>query len=395
MKRKYAVIILILSMLFNSGCWNRVEPEEIALIMMVGFERDEEGDGLKIFVQSANPPKVGSSEEGGGGSQGESTWAASATGRTVTEALNNLAKKSTRLVDLSHMGIVLFSEDLAREGIAPLMDFFDRERQSRLITQPMVVEGDLQRVMEADFVTEETAASALTRLHVVAREELAVSLEIPFRVILNRLSQPGWEIVMPRLREVEPQEGEPPPETPMEIDGLAVFKKDRMMGWLNSAETRGYNWIVGRITRPIYVFESPTRQGEEISVQVHQSSTRLEAVTRGEEVAVIVNAVVEGRIEETTSDEEFLSAQSELIDSMNRRLGQAVRNDIQAALKKSQKEFESDIFGFGNLIYRTRFQEWEKLENRWDEIFPDLQVEVYVKAEVRRSGLVKDPLIIR
>lgn len=405
--RWLGALCLALHLFILPGCWNRVEPEDLALVLMLGFQREGGTGEIQVTVQAANPLQMAAGEEGGGGgSPGNPTWVASAAGPTISGAVKNLNRKSTRAINLTHTEVILLCQDLAREGIIPLIDFLERERKTRAIARIFLVEGDLRRAMETGFPMEEMGATGITHHFEVALDETAVTGDIPLRVMFNRLSQPGFEIVLPRLqvRQGEPGDresgGGPGGQgeqvgMPLEVSGLAAFHKDRMVGWLDARETRGYNWIRNEMTIPVYYFPSPTRVGELVAVEIHQSSSRMEARVRGEEVTITVTAVVEGRVQETTSPEERLSTQSEVVDILNRRLAREVRDDIQAALQKSQEGLKTDIFGFGNLVYRTRPRDWDRLGSRWEEIYPEIQVEVQVEAAVRRTGLIKDPLQIR
>ncbi|HOL16241.1 MAG TPA: Ger(x)C family spore germination C-terminal domain-containing protein, partial [Bacillota bacterium] len=65
---------------------------------------------------------------------------------------------------------------------------------------------------------------------------------------------------------------------------------------------------------------------------------------------------------------------------------------IEDILSRAQ-ELKSDIFGFGNLIYRKNPRLWEKIGPRWDEeIFPRLKIDLKVNFVILRAGLIKDPL---
>ncbi|RQD72907.1 MAG: Ger(x)C family spore germination protein [Candidatus Syntrophonatronum acetioxidans] len=391
----FLVILILILFINNTGCWNRVEPEDLTLVLMMGIEREEEKGDMKLTVQAANPMQGGAEEEGDSGNQEKPYWVVSATGPTLRAAVKNLNKKSTREINLTHMEILLLSEELAREGIEPVLDFLQRGRESRFIIQPMVVEGDLGKAMKGEYETEDLGAMAISRQHQVVLDELAATIDYPLRIMFNRLSQPGCEILLPRLKVMELEGGELSPVSPLEVDGAAAFYRDRMVGWLNDKETRGYNWVINDINRPVYVFESPAHPEREVTVEIFQSSSNLEARVQGEEVHIRVSVIAEGRIQETTSPEEKLSGETETADSLNRRLAQAVRNDIQAALDKGQEALKSDIFGFGNLIYRTLPRKWEKMEDDWFDHYPEVQVEILVEADVRRTGLVKDPLEIK
>ena len=57
-------------------------------------------------------------------------------------------------------------------------------------------------------------------------------------------------------------------------------------------------------------------------------------------------------------------------------------------LEKAQKEYNSDIFGFGMLIWRKYPKEWKDYyKNMWNEIFPNLDVAVHVRSTLLRGGL--------
>ena len=87
-----------------------------------------------------------------------------------------------------------------------------------------------------------------------------------------------------------------------------------------------------------------------------------------------------------------LGTESELTRSLERRAAAAARNRIEAMLSRAQ-ELKSDVFGFGNLIYRKRPQLWKKLAPDWEEkIFPELAVDLKVEFKLLRPGLVKEYL---
>ena len=52
---------------------------------------------------------------------------------------------------------------------------------------------------------------------------------------------------------------------------------------------------------------------------------------------------------------------------------------------KRAQELNSDL-GFGNLIYR-KLPEWERLEPRWQEIFPNVNITISKSRYSRADGL--------
>ncbi len=400
MKNKLTLVLVfsLVLMLPLSGCWNRREPEELAVIVGAAFDKSENNGEWKIIALIANFLAVGGGE-GNGSNNGNNNGTQSivvreATGRSIYDAGKNLHAISTRKIDFHHVEILFFSEELAREGLAPILDFLDRERQFRLIARPFVVDGDVRKAAEADFPMEEITTSGINRMLRFSIEQLSESADIRLRHVFIRLAQPGWELVLPRIQVLENENGKSK-EEPLRLSGLAAFRKDRMIGWLDEKETRGFMLISGLARRISYVIDSPPPLEKDFTVEIFESSARQSARIENGEVTITVDVVVDGRIQETTSHEEWLSVQSELTESLDRRLAQAVRNDMEASLEKAQQELQTDIYGFGNLIYRTMPDEWKNLEEKWDQLYPGVKVELRVEANVRRTGLVKDPIKIR
>ncbi len=398
MNRKVLAVFLTLC-LFSpalSGCWDRQEPEQLALVLGLGFDVDEKSGEYKIIAQIANPLGMGGEgpEAGGGGTQ-EAVWVVAASGETPLMASRNLVIKSSRQINYTHTAVILFSKDLARRGLETVVDFLDRERQFRLVAHPMVVEGDIRKALEADFALEEVGAVGVVRHHLHASQERAVTRDMILRNIYNTFTQPGWEAAVPRLHLMTDEEGKMIGEAPVEVTGLAVFRGDKMVGWLDEKETRGLNWVLGEINRVVYVLQSPLEGGKPTTVEVFQAASRMRAEVKGDRVTVTLEIQADGRLQETLTSREWLDSESEYTRSLDRRLAQAIRNDVTAALDKAQQELNSDVFGFGNLLYRTKPQEWRRLSARWDEIYPEIRVNIMVDANVRRTGIIKDPMIIR
>lgn len=59
---------------------------------------------------------------------------------------------------------------------------------------------------------------------------------------------------------------------------------------------------------------------------------------------------------------------------------------MKSSIKKAPDKFKSDIFGFGEVIYRSYPKEWKRLEPNWPQEFANLKVNVNVKARLHRLG---------
>jgi len=66
-------------------------------------------------------------------------------------------------------------------------------------------------------------------------------------------------------------------------------------------------------------------------------------------------------------------------------MSSVIKNEAQNTVAKAQA-IGSDIFGFGAAIHRKYPKEWAAISDRWDQMFPAIDVEIQVNAQVRHSG---------
>jgi len=71
-----------------------------------------------------------------------------------------------------------------------------------------------------------------------------------------------------------------------------------------------------------------------------------------------------------------------------------IKKGILDLVNKVQKQYKSDIFGFGNTVYRHMPDIWKTLEGDWEDVFSKLPVNVNVEVVIKGSGLTKVPIVM-
>src|SRR5690606_33066362 len=103
-----------------------------AIILGLAIDYIEDAALYEVFVEMAIPSALAGAEGEGGGGQGGGpvSQVFGARGRTVFEALRGLEPIAPRELYWGDSELVVFSENLVRQGMAPVLDFFERERHS-------------------------------------------------------------------------------------------------------------------------------------------------------------------------------------------------------------------------------------------------------------------------
>lgn len=68
-----------------------------------------------------------------------------------------------------------------------------------------------------------------------------------------------------------------------------------------------------------------------------------------------------------------------------------IKQRVTAAINESQK-LEADIVHFGREFHRKYPEQWKKVENRWQEMFPHVKTELVIEAHIRRPGYIHKPI---
>ena len=133
MKRVKAVILILIIVIFSftvSGCAGK-EPNEIAYIVALGVDEGED-DNFLITLQYANPTQIsgGGSEEGGksGSKIVENIVVEAPNIYSAIAIANNIVSKT---FSLAHAKLIIFSEEVAKEGLKDIMETFIRSDEIR------------------------------------------------------------------------------------------------------------------------------------------------------------------------------------------------------------------------------------------------------------------------
>ncbi len=205
-------------------------------------------------------------------------------------------------------------------------------------------------------------------------------------------------MILPRVEVLEAGEGKGEGTlsrsniSPARISGAAVFRGDRLAGFMDDRETSGYMWITNNVNDSTLTLKCPGNEEKLLSISVSESSTRLEPEIEGDDIRFKLFITAEGRIEDYTCEE--LPLDEEYLGSLGRRMAEVIRSDVEMGLDKA-RELKADVFGMGNIIYRTKPKEWMRLEARWAELFSQIKVDIEIDALIERPGLVIEPFKIR
>jgi len=359
------------------------ELNELAIAISMGIDKAE--DGYLLTFQILNPKAIASRR-----AQNEAPIILyTETGKDLFEIKRRITEQSPRKIYNSHLRTVVFGEDMAKEGIQQTLDFFVRGHEYRTDFFFLVAKGTT-----ANHILKE-----LTPLEVVPGIEIYNSLKtseeswaptktVKLYKLVNDLISDGKDPVLTGIKLFDPKnpihsieilkQSDP---TKLMVSNLAVFRDDKLAGWLNEDESKGYNYIMGNVKNTVGEVKYDD-QGQ-VTFEAIKTKVKRKATLLNNKPAINVEIMVKANVVAQTGELDLTS--EEIIEKISRKAEGDIEDVCNAALEITRKDFKTDVFGFGEEIHKKYPKLWKQVKNNWNDEFARLPINV--KAHVQINGL--------
>ena len=394
MVRKRLMIVLFCIQFIVTGCWNRRELNELAIAVGMGI--DKQGEQYKVSVQVVVPAEIAAKKSRGA----SPVTLYSGVGDSVFEAIRKMTTESPRKIYISHLRILVLGEALAREGIGKSLDFLTRDSEARSDFYIAVAkESKAEDILKVLTALDAIPANMLFTALETSQKAWAPTLSVTLDELIADLTSEGKNPVLAGITvHGNPGEGSTnnsvqKVDTPVRLQytTLAVFRKDKLIGWLNEKESKGYNYIRDKVKSTAAVIPCPSggkatleviRTKTKVKGRIIQGKPRIEISLRGEVNVDEVGCQIDLTKTKTISQLESLGEET-------------VKKLIHEVIHTVQQKYKVDIFGFGEVIRRSNPKAWKKMKRDWNRYFINLDVNVKADASIRQIGAVGNSFLGR
>lgn len=398
------IIVFILSL--TSGCSDSKEVDSQIYALALGADKGM-NNKIRITVQFPSYKQGGS--DGSKGSEGGNTVISTVEAPTILEGIKILGTNSTRRISLLHLKAIIFSEAFAREGIGSTLQPIARFRETRRIMQVIVCRGTAEDYIKENKTAIGQSLSKAMDLKITQSYDTGYFPRAYFydfyKSALSPYSQP-YAIYAgvnknKNLKPIQENKKSPlitqpkliPGEIPKmgnvnnEFAGTAVFDGDKMIGSLDTNETKYFLMVIGQFKRGFLSINDKKAPGNTIVLDIRPGRVpKMNAYFDGNTPIINVKLNIEADIISIQSGYPYEKANK--IEELNKQIKETIQDGIVGVIEKSQNELASDFFGFGYKVAHnfTTIQEFEKYN--WKQHYPDAVVKVEVETNIRRTGLM-------
>jgi len=385
-KNIFRMLCIFGSILLLSGCWDRVEINDLAIVTAAAIDIKDDDQielSLQVFIPKALSVGGGQGGSGQGGGGGATTLVRSQRGSNISDALSKLQSKIPRKVFWGQCKVFIFGEKLAKQGIQEQMDFLLRHPQPRERAYLYVSKGNPKAALESIPPLERYSGEVIREL-----SDLHIGMQVTIQDVQEGLIGVAQAGALPLIKILPPAKGEEKLQGIPYIVGTAVFKKDKMVGTMSEKATRGILWLRNEM-EAYTVSVKPEGVKGDVSLNPVSARVKLIPQIRNDKWKMLVNINTEGAVIQNGTNLALTSPKS--LQTVEKAYQEDIQKRIELAIQQAQHEMKADIVKFGKEFYRKYPKEWKEVEDRWAEVFSEMEVEVNVEAHIRRQGYINKP----
>ncbi len=386
------LLVLISLSLILTGCWGKRELNDIGIVTITGIDTGPDSK-IRVTVISVEPSGTSNALQ----KPPVNAWIGTAEGTSLVDAMKNLRAYSSRDLMWFQNRVVVIGEDMAKKGVASILDTLSRDREVRFNSYFFVTKGKASDLLQTPADTEENLSGHLDGLIKNSKKWDKACLT-DLKDIMMSLAGEGKAMVMGCLSNIQVSRniistnareylsagsGEKKINTIL-FEGSSIFKGDKLLCWLDGKETRGLNWIKSKANNALVTAEGQGDIKGSISFEARKAETKISPEIKNGKLTIRIESKVKGSLREQTEDNNIQN--SEVLYKMENLFSNVIADEMKAVVEKMQRESSSDIFGFGDAVYRKYPKDWSELKNKWNDIFYGLKVIYDVKVEIKRFG---------
>jgi spore germination protein KC len=399
--RLLTIIQIIFLPFLLSGCWSAKEIHNLGIVNAMGIDVNDAGE-FEITIVIVKPSLLFPQSIGGSKDTKQNKYLIeTATGQTILEAMSQLSKSISSRIYFGHLDVVVFGEKAAKEQMMPALDFVSRENELRPNIFLLVTKGKAAELVTTSpefnktlgletknlLASEHFAPTKMAKDISQFMKSYSSNTSDPYTGVLTTADHIGINTKPEDQQTQTLSKGKP---KVISLDGTAVFKRGSLKGFLDEKQTRGLLWIKGDLKNEILVLNNGLNEKEKVSVIIRKSKSQYIPNISDNSSKMTVKTWVEADIGEVSSQN--LHLDSGQIEHLNRQLEEMIKKEELSVLTTAQKEWQTDIFGFGEAIYRTQPMVWDLMAPSWRTGgFKEMKIDFKVKANISRYGLQKNP----
>jgi len=395
------LIITILVALNEQMLPQRKEITDIAVVRIKGLDMIGDEAVLSAVSIDTQGESASSSSSGDGETSGNNSVLVSK-GSSFKLAEKDAQAYTDKAIDAGHLRYTFIGEETAKNDFNAPISYIATNEEIRLSTKVYIIKGYTSEEFLAKVINNRYDISEKLRNITENNKQLGLTTDIELKDIMGRIEADINKGIVPVLELQEEKvisQGESSSSSGdsdssessnnrenqnvnFNLGGYAVFKDLKLVGYLTTEQSIGYNFIKNYIQSIALTVKSLSNKKLEIGLT--EANTDIEFEFDGNIVKKVkIEVRAKANLEETDLVNKYFTPEERT--NLEQQIKDQIKGNIESAINVA-KELDVDYFNLTeDILSKKHPYKYEKTKNNIDNIWKDVEVEVTVEAEIERD----------
>lgn len=396
LRNLFVFLLIVLFILAFSSSYASLSIDNLAYILAIGIDTSDNNNLEVTFQFSTTTPASES-----GSTEKTSVITNSVKAASLSNAINLMNSYMGKELNMSHCKVIIFSEELATQGISDEIYTLINDTQVRPSANIIISKCTAKHYINQ---TKPELENLISKYYEILTNSSNYTGYVPDSTIgdffnallcetcepyaiLGGINQGDTSTISGTNTEKDsnikanqaPIEG----QNGSENVGVAVFKGDALVGELNALESIAFLAIRNDVDRFLISVSDPINQGSYLDIYfTPYDSPDIRVDTSTSSPYIHVKAKFSGRIYSMAEDSSYLTP--EVLEAISNSCNNYLESTFSNLLYKTSKEFHSDILGFGkyalsNFLTTQEINDYNWLAN-YQNAFFDVEIDTSVES---------------
>jgi len=393
--RRIVCLCLCMLTLVCAGCQSRREPKKLAVANSVLYDIGTRGD-YEVTAEIMNPSASQGTQKSGASSKNPSITI-TGKGASIRDAVADITVTLEQDLFGGHNKARFFSEEFAKKGMINALDFLARDHLADETPYMVVIrDPNPKDIYFSSIALSDMVGNYIERMGKSQPKHTAKGVFVNTLDFTKDYYTEGKQPVTGLIRfescvdkpSLNTDGNQNPTSTRLiKYEGLAAFKDDKLVGYMDGKETQVYHLLTEDVDTAFITV--PMGDGNTVLEISHSSADKKVTFPEGK---TLIGVTVKAFLRVVTAEQGIDLSRPEAVKALEEEFDQRVEKQIDAAVHKAQRQFHSDIFGFGAALHGKDPQKWREIKDQWDDLFSSADVSVTVQSNIIREGEIKQPI---
>ena len=344
---KIRIAILLILIFLGEGLNNYRELKDLAILTTIAVDKEDEN--YLVTAQIINPTK-----------EKNEIIVYEQRDKTIHKAIRKMIYDSPKKLFASHMQLIVVSEDIAKNGIKEIMDFFTKDSEISTDTNIVIAKGKA-----AELLTIKTPIVTDPSLNLVesikASEKFQGTItSVEITEMLDFLLNDNKELILPSAIVIENEfYVEENYEKTILVSNMGYFKDDKLIGYLEEDDNMAYNFLNNNIKNAVI-------DCDESTIEVMASNTSVKVKQNEVKFKIDATANLTNLVGDSTPEK--------IDENFKNRITEMLKNFV----KNTKDKYNVDIINLNNYMYLNNYKK--------SEDFRDINVVIEVDIKIESEG---------